>query len=273
MLQPPAARMLDAVSVESDPLPPNDPLGHRDEAGDRARPQPGATAARAGDAGASAPGKNAGPPAPPQCGPAGSASPAARGDDAQADAPAPYDPATPGHEPAAARLPASLEEFLAGLGTRAFRFAELGLRHREDALDAVQDAMMKMLGYRDRPPQEWTPLFWSILRSRIVDLQRRRAFRLRWLLPAARGEDDAPADWADDGPDPQRAHDGREAYARLAQALQALPRRQREAFSLRVLEELDVATTARAMGCSEGAVKTHLSRAREALQRQLEEWR
>ncbi|QWP79357.1 RNA polymerase sigma factor [Lysobacter sp. K5869] len=182
-------------------------------------------------------------------------------------------PPLPEADPAPARLPASLEEFLAGLGTRAFRFAELGLRHREDALDAVQDAMMKMLGYRDRPPQEWTPLFWSILRSRIVDVQRRRAFRLRWLLPAARGEDDAPADWADDGPDPQRAHDGREAYGRLAQALHKLPRRQREAFSLRVLEELDVATTARAMGCSEGAVKTHLSRAREALQRQLEEWR
>ncbi|WP_354521721.1 RNA polymerase sigma factor [Lysobacter enzymogenes] len=186
-------------------------------------------------------------------------------DDALASLPEP--------DPAPARLPASLEEFLAGLGTRAFRFAELGLRHREDALDAVQDAMMKMLGYRERPPQEWTPLFWSILRSRIVDVQRRRAFRLRWLLPAARGDDDAPADWADDGPDPQRTHDGREAYGRLAQALQKLPRRQREAFSLRVLEELDVATTARAMGCSEGAVKTHLSRAREALQRQLEEWR
>lgn len=181
-------------------------------------------------------------------------------------------PGTDPHGAASARPPASLDAFLAGLGARAFRFAELGLRHREDALDAVQDAMMKMLGYRDRPPGEWTPLFWSILRSRIVDLQRRRTFRLRWLAPAVR-EDDTPLDWADDGPDPQRTHDGREAYARLSQALAALPRRQREAFSLRVLEELDVATTARAMGCSEGAVKTHLSRAREALQRQLEEWR
>ncbi|WP_082607269.1 RNA polymerase sigma factor [Lysobacter sp. Root983] len=173
---------------------------------------------------------------------------------------------------AAERSPATLEEFLAGIGTRAFRFAELGLRQRDDALDAVQDAMMKMLGYRERPAAEWTPLFWSILRSRIVDVQRRRAFRLRWLMPGAR-EDEAPIDWADDGPDPARTHDGREAYARLADALGKLPRRQREAFSLRILEELDVATTAQAMGCSEGAVKTHLSRAREALQRQLEDWR
>ena len=107
---------------------------------------------------------------------------------------------------------ASLEHFLAGLGTRAFRFAELGLRHRDDALDAVQDAMMKMLAYRDRPAAEWTPLFWSILRSRIVDIQRRRTFRLRWLLPARRSATRRRAlDWADDGPDPSRTHDGREA--------------------------------------------------------------
>lgn len=169
--------------------------------------------------------------------------------------------------------PASLDQFLAGLGTRAFRFAELGLRQRDDALDAVQDAMMKMLAYRDRPAGEWTPLFWSILRSRVVDIQRRRNFRLRWLMPAPDHDDGSALEWADAGPDPSRTHDGREAYSKLADALGTLPRRQCEAFTLRILEELDVATTARAMGCSEGAVKTHLSRAREALQRQLEAWR
>ncbi|MBP6750529.1 MAG: RNA polymerase sigma factor [Xanthomonadaceae bacterium] len=169
----------------------------------------------------------------------------------------------------------SLDAFLAGIGTRAFRFAEMGLRHREDALDAVQDAMMKMLQYRDRPSAEWTPLFWSILRSRIVDVQRRSLFRLRWLAPAHRDDDgDEAVDWRDDDtPEPSRAHDGREAYAALTEALRALPRRQREAFTLRILEECDVATTAHIMGCGEGAVKTHLSRAREALQRMLEDFR
>jgi RNA polymerase sigma-70 factor (ECF subfamily) len=165
----------------------------------------------------------------------------------------------------------TLEGFLDAISARAFRFAELGLRHREDALDVVQDAMMKMLAYRERPAPEWTPLFWSILRSRIIDAQRRRVFRLRWMLPQAAAEEGI--DWADAGPDPSRSHDGREAYARLAQALQALPARQREAFTLRVLENLDVATTARVMGCSEGSVKTHLFRARETLQQQLEEFR
>jgi RNA polymerase sigma-70 factor (ECF subfamily) len=177
-------------------------------------------------------------------------------------------------EAGAEAAPASLDVFLAGIGARAFRFAELALRQRDDALDAVQDAMTRMLAYRTRPATEWPPLFWRILRTRVVDLQRRRTFRLRWLLPA---EDTTP-DWnthiADvDVLDPAREHDQREAWTRIAGALAALPRRQREAFTLRVLEELDVATTAQAMGCSEGSVKTHLSRARETLQKQLEEWR
>ena len=169
--------------------------------------------------------------------------------------------------------PQSLEQFLSGVSARAFRFAELGLRHRDDALDAVQDAMAKMLAYRDKPAAEWTPLFWAVLRSRIIDLQRRRTFRLGWITDA-RDADGGDIDWADErSPDPSRVHDGREAWAKLADALRDLPARQREAFTLRVLEELDVDATARSMGCSEGSVKTHLFRAREALQKRLEDFR
>ncbi len=167
---------------------------------------------------------------------------------------------------------ATLEGFLDGISARAFRFAEAGLRHREDAMDAVQDAMMKMLGYRDRPAEEWTPLFWTILRSRIVDAQRRRTLRLGWMSSADERREEG-VDWAGHEPDPSRAHEGREAYGELVAALRDLPRRQREAFTLRVLEELDVATTARVMGCGEGSVKTHLSRARDALQKRLEDFR
>jgi len=166
---------------------------------------------------------------------------------------------------------ATLEQFLSGIAARAFRFAELGLRHHEDARDAVQDAMTKMLAYRERPASEWTPLFWSVLRSRIVDAQRRGVLRLRWLAPS--GDSDDAVDWADPGADPSRAQEGQEAWSRVVVGLRRLPRRQREAFSLRIFEDLDVATTARVMGCSEGAVKTHLSRAREALQQHLEDFR
>ncbi|GHD74591.1 hypothetical protein GCM10007164_25500 [Luteimonas padinae] len=185
----------------------------------------------------------------------------------------PADAAAPSTaSPTGATGATTLDAFLDGIAARAFRFAEAGLRHREDALDAVQDAMVKMLGYRDRPAEEWTPLFWTILRSRIVDAQRRRTLRLGWMTSADERQE-AGVEWAGDEPDPSRAHDGREAWGGLVAALRGLPRRQREAFTLRVLEELDVATTARVMGCSEGSVKTHLSRARDALQKQLEDFR
>ena len=169
--------------------------------------------------------------------------------------------------------PATLEAFLAGVDGRAFRFAEVALRHRDDALDVVQDAMLKMLGYRQRPITEWSPLFWSILRNRITDARRRNLFRLRWLRPAHGYADGEPPDWADSSPGPSRTNDSFEAWTTISAALGDLPTRQREAFTLRVLEQLDVADTARAMGCSEGSVKTHLSRARAALQKQLEDFR
>lgn len=169
-----------------------------------------------------------------------------------------------------AALPVSLDAFLAGIGPRAFRFAEAGLRQRDDALDAVQDAMLRMLAYRDKPAGEWSPLFWSILRRRVVDLQRRRSFRLRFWRSSDEAGTEHDIDWADPGPGPAQAHEQRDQYAALVRALRELPARQREAFTLRVLQQLDGATTAAAMGCSEGAVKTHLSRARQALQQHLE---
>ncbi|KIP86828.1 RNA polymerase sigma70 factor [Stenotrophomonas maltophilia] len=171
--------------------------------------------------------------------------------------------------PTAAAPPASLDQFLAGVGPRAFRFAEAGLRHREDALDAVQDSLIRMLDYREKPAAEWPPLFWSILRRRVIDLQRRRRFRLPFWRDNV-DSDGEPVDWADEGPGPADVHAEREQYDALVQALRALPPRQREAFTLRVLQDLDGATTARAMGCSEGAVKTHLARARDALRTLME---
>ena len=166
-------------------------------------------------------------------------------------------------------VPASLDQFLAGVGPRAFRFAEAGLHHREDALDAVQDSLMRMLDYRDKPAAEWPPLFWSILRRRVIDMQRRRRFRLPFWRDNV-DRDGEPVDWADDGPGPADVHAQRARYDALVQALRRLPARQREAFTLRVLQDLDGATTAQAMGCSEGAVKTHLSRARDALKTLME---
>jgi RNA polymerase sigma-70 factor (ECF subfamily) len=173
----------------------------------------------------------------------------------------------------------SLSAFLADVERRAFRHAEIALRHRDDALDAVQDAMLKLVQHYGRnPSEEWSPLFWRVLHSRIADIRRKRRVRsimVGWMGSRNADGDDATPAWEppDPAPGPAQAHSDRESYRALAKALRALPRRQREAYQLRVLEGFDVADTARAMGCSEGSVKTHTSRAMDALRRQLEDWR
>jgi RNA polymerase sigma-70 factor (ECF subfamily) len=176
-------------------------------------------------------------------------------------------------------VPATLDAFLAQVERRAFRMAELQLGHREDAFDAVQDAMLRLVRhYRDKPAGEWSPLFWGILRRRVVDLQRRRKVRsivVGWLGGGRDGDGDELPAWepADTGPGPLDRLQDAQSWRDMAAAVRKLPQRQREAFMLRVLEGLDVADTARAMGCSEGSVKTHLSRAMHHLRDQLEEWR
>ena len=171
----------------------------------------------------------------------------------------------------------TLAAFLASIERRAFRHAEIALRHREDALDAVQDAMLKLVQrYPDKPAVEWPPLFWSVLRSRITDIRRRRRVRsvlVGWMSSGDHDESSPAWEPADPSPGPAHLHDDRASYQALADALRNLPRRQREAYQLRVLEGLDVADTSRVMGCSQGSVKTHTSRAMQALRKQLEGWR
>ena len=175
-----------------------------------------------------------------------------------------------------AGTPLDLDAFLAGVERRAFRVAELALGQREDAFDVVQDSMLRLLRYRERPPAEWTPLFWGILRRTLTDRHRRNTVRRRVMSWVGRPEAEGPDPLEllpDPGGDPlQRLQDGR-AWEALGAAVRALPRRQRECWLLRELQGLDVADTAAAMGCSEGSVKTHLSRAMHALRQKLEDWR
>lgn len=176
----------------------------------------------------------------------------------------------------AAAMPVDLDGFLASVERRAFRVAELALGHREDALDAVQEAMIRLLRYRGRPSAEWAPLFWGILRRQLTDRHRRNAVRRRVLslfTKSEPGESDPLEMLPDPHEDPARRLQQSRAWEALGAAVRALPRRQRECYLLRELQGLDVADTAAAMGCSEGSVKTHLSRALQALRAQLEEWR
>jgi RNA polymerase sigma-70 factor (ECF subfamily) len=171
----------------------------------------------------------------------------------------------------------ALELFLASVERKAFRIAQIALRHEADALDVVQDAMLQLSArYSQRPAPEWKPLFYRILENRIRDVQRRRTVRNRVmaLTPwrSADGEDSASdpiAEAVDYGPSPGAQLESDEILRALEQALTLLPNRQRQAFLLRNFEGLDVAETAQAMKCSEGSVKTHYFRAVQALRLKL----
>jgi RNA polymerase sigma-70 factor (ECF subfamily) len=172
-----------------------------------------------------------------------------------------------------------LEKFLAEIERRAFRMAQVALRDADDALDVVQDAMLKLTrSYASRPSTEWRPLFYRILENGIRDLQRRRTVRKRIMtwLPGAKEDPDGDAqdpleNVADSGPTIPETLMQAQAMQKLEESLRALPARQREAFMLRNFEGMDVAETASAMACSEGSVKTHYSRAVHALRGQLGE--
>lgn len=173
-----------------------------------------------------------------------------------------------------------LNRFFAEVERRALRIAEIAVRDRDEALDLVQDAMIKLArNYLSRPENEWTPLFYRILQNGIRDWHRRQKVRNRVMVWFGRGRrDDTDYDMIAEAPDPAgRSPDeelaNQQAMGELERAVAALPTRQREAFMLRTFEGLDVAGTATAMGVSEGSVKTHYSRAVHSLRETLgEHW-
>ena len=190
-----------------------------------------------------------------------------------------WDNPAPAPEGAVLEYTRELEKFLADIERRAFRMAQVALRDADDALDVVQDAMLKLTrSYASRPSTEWRPLFYRILENSIRDLQRRRTVRKRIMtwLPGPKDDPDVEAqdpleNVADSAPAiPERLMQA-QAMQLLEESLRALPARQREAFMLRNFEGMDVAETASAMACSEGSVKTHYSRAVHALRDKLGE--
>ena len=161
---------------------------------------------------------------------------------------------------------------------RAYKQALFAVRDSENALDIVQDAMLKLSEkYGAKPAGELPMLFQRILQNTIRDFYRRQKVRSLWVtlfssLSSGREDEDADPLETLAAEDPSGA--GAAPVDRLEQSqvveiiekeLQRLPARQRQAFLLRYWEELDVAETAAVMGCSEGSVKTHCSRAAHAL--------
>ncbi len=183
---------------------------------------------------------------------------------------------------AALGTPGELSAFLAEIERRAFRQALYAVQDEDTALDIVQDAMLRLADkYAASPAAEWPMLFQRILQNAIRDYYRRQKVRSWWttLLSAFQPHDDDadasdPLEWLPHTAESPTAPDAELSQSQTMQVIEEglakLPARQREAFLLRYWEEMDVAETAQIMGCSEGSVKTHCSRASHALAAWLE---
>lgn len=173
-----------------------------------------------------------------------------------------------------------LSDFLHEVERRAFKQTVYAVRDDHAALDIVQDAMMKLAEkYPNNPVSEYPMLFQRILQNTMRDYWRRQKVRNLWTTLFSsfstnqEGEERDPLETIDvedsaDEPSEQLARS--QTMKIIEKALEKLPARQREAFVLRYWEEFDVAETAEAMGCSQGSVKTHCSRAVHALALTLE---
>lgn len=175
-----------------------------------------------------------------------------------------------------------LNDFLKSVERRAFKRSLYHVRDEDAALDIVQDSMMKLAEhYGDKPVEELPMLFQRILSNNTLDWFRRQKtcnalFSNLGDFEHGSDEEDFdlleaynPGEDGEAAQNPEEQTRRKQVLLQIEAELQALPPRQREAFLLRYWEEMDVAETAAAMGCSEGSVKTHCSRAVHALSKAL----
>ncbi len=178
-----------------------------------------------------------------------------------------------------------LSDFLTQVERRAFKQTAYAVRDEHAALDILQDAMMKLAEkYAMRPANEFPMLFQRILQNTMRDFWRRQKVRNIWTsllssfsVTGEDGEDSDPLEVLtstdnDARVEPEAQLEQRQTMALIEDALTKLPARQREAFVMRYWEDMDVAETALAMGCSQCSVKTHCSRAVRALAATLEKY-
>lgn len=175
--------------------------------------------------------------------------------------------------------PFTLVAFLAQVERPALRMAQLSVSDTDKALDAVQDAMERLVRkYAHKPAEQWRPLFYRILQNRLRDVHRREALHRRWFRRKDRlSDEDGPAQDLESNcadtvtPSAEAVVAQASRVQAIENALKNLPERQRQAFLLRAWQELSVAETAQAMHCSQSAVKTHFSRAVKALRKRLKD--
>ncbi|BBO21592.1 MAG: RNA polymerase sigma24 factor [Candidatus Desulfobacillus denitrificans] len=170
-----------------------------------------------------------------------------------------------------------MSDFLASVERRAYKQALFAVRDEETALDIVQDSMLKLAEkYGDKPAAELPMLFQRILQNTIRDFYRRQKVRSLWttLLSAFSSSEEDESDpletlEIEEGSyslaTPHASFEQSQLIEIIEEEIKKLPPRQREAFLMRYWEDMDIAETAAAMGCSEGSVKTHCSRATHSL--------
>ena len=186
-------------------------------------------------------------------------------------------PHSPTHTPNVATAQ-ELSDFLQSVEKRAFKRSLFHVRDEDAALDIVQDSMMKLAEhYADKPANELPMLFQRILANTTLDWFRRNKTRSALFSNFSDFEgNDADEDFdllsflgnqslAEMSPSAEEGFASSASVREIEEEIQKLPARQREAFLLRYWEDMDVAETASIMGCSEGSVKTHCSRAIQAL--------
>lgn len=165
-----------------------------------------------------------------------------------------------------------IDDFLKDVSIRAFNICVVSCRNKDDAHDIVQNSMCKLVEkYKHNPAHQWKPLFYTILRNKLNDYYRKKALFNKIFV--TRGSDEEYLEtesFAINSPEqsinnPRKLLEINERSSSLKAALSILPRRQQQAFMFRYWEGFSTRETALAMSCSEGSVKTHLSRANEKL--------
>ena len=164
-----------------------------------------------------------------------------------------------------------IEQFLANIERKAYQMALMATKNEHDALDLVQNAMMKLVEkYHHKPENELKPLFYAILQNQIKEWYRRATQTSKWFFWQKTAYDDeeeleVTITQGVEETSPEDDMQQQQMSEQLLNVLEQLPVKQQQCFLLRSWEGLSVKETAKVMGCSEGSVKTHMSRASHKL--------
>jgi len=171
-----------------------------------------------------------------------------------------------------------LDQFLQSVEVRAFKMAVMAVHNDADALDIVQDTMMKLVQkYADRPEQEWRPLFFTILQNQITDWHRKQNRTKHWFTWGKNKQTDEADDTVEvvEGVDditPDQVMEQHQHQEAMLEVIETLPIKQQQCFLLRCWEGMSVEQTAEVMAVSTGSVKTHYHRAVQKLQLAMNAW-